>query len=115
MPPQIVPAAKGNPKAERDVGSDTFAAFGTMQAAFARTAEAVADEIAVQMRSGFSNLAEAATALLGAKTLSDAFEANAGLARKTFEAMLAGSSKLSEIGVRFATESLHPPGGARLG
>jgi hypothetical protein len=95
--------------------SNTFAAFGATQAAFARSAEAVADEVAVFMRVGFANAADAATAILGAKTFSDAFAVNTNLAHRSFEAMLAGSTKLSEIGFRFATESLKPLMAARLG
>jgi hypothetical protein len=115
-----LPPAPASPRQNPEIrpsaaASNTFAAFGATQAAFARSAEAVADEVAVFMRVGFANAADAATAILGAKTLSDAFAVNTSLARRSFEAMLAGSAKLSEIGFQFATESLKPLMAARFG
>ena len=46
--------------------------------------------------------------MIGVKTLSDAIQVNTGLLRKSYETMLAGSVRLTEIGARFATDALRP-------
>ena len=49
-------------------------------------------------RSGMAATADAAVALLGARTFAEAIEINAGLARRRVDTMFEGSARLSEIG-----------------
>ncbi|MGH7092480.1 MAG: phasin family protein [Stellaceae bacterium] len=85
--------------------SDPFAAFDAARTAFAGSTVAVADEMAGLMRLGIDSATDAATGLLAAKTLGDAFAVNAGLASRNLDAALARSLRLSEIGTRLAAEA----------
>jgi hypothetical protein len=58
--------------------------------------------------SGINVLARTATKLLAVKTLSDAIEVNAGFTCSSLEALVGGSAKLSELGVKLATETSQP-------
>lgn len=51
---------------------------------------------------------EALKSLMGCKTLNELTEAQARLAQQSFEDLLANTSKLSEMTVKVATESLAP-------
>ena len=88
--------------------AELFAAFSDSQAAFARGAEALADEVAALVRTGLANATESATAMLGARTLTDAIEANLGFARKSLDTALAGTVKVTEIGFKTASDAIHP-------
>jgi hypothetical protein len=46
--------------------------------------------------------------MLGVKTLSDAIDVNAGFACSSLDALVGGSAKLSELGVKLATEAPRP-------
>jgi hypothetical protein len=81
--------------------------------AFAHGAEAYADEMAGLMQTGFAAATDAAKAMLGAKTLTEAFEINAGFVEKSLNTMLTGSVRLTDITARLAEESLRPPMPAR--
>ena len=58
--------------------------------------------------SGMNVLARTASKLLAVKTLSDAIEVNAGFTCSSFETLVGGSAKLSEIGVKLAAETSEP-------
>jgi len=90
------------------LGNDAMSAFAASQAAFVRGLEAMATEVAGLAHSGFAAVADSATAMLGAKTLADAIEVQAGLARRSVDAAFDSSAKLSEIGVRLTTEASQP-------
>lgn len=87
---------------------DALAAFAEAQTALARGAEQIAVELAGMTRSGFAATADAAIALLGAKTFAEAVEINAGLARRSFDTMLEGSAKVSEIAVKSVADASRP-------
>lgn len=89
-------------------GDETMSAFAASQAAIVRGFEAMATEMAGLAHSGFTAVADSATALLGAKTLADAIEVQAGFARRSVDAAIDSSAKLSEIGVRLTTEASQP-------
>lgn len=76
--------------------------------AFAHGAEAYADEFAGLLQTGFATATDTAKAMLGAKTLTEAFEINAGFVRKSLDTMLTASVRLTEIAARMAEESLAP-------
>jgi phasin family protein len=76
--------------------------------AFAHGAEAYADEMAGLAQTGFANATDTAKAMLGAKTLTEAFEINAGFFRKSLDTILSGSMRLSDIAARLTEETLQP-------
>jgi phasin family protein len=90
------------------IGRTAFGALAESQTAVARGVEAMALEAAALARSGFSAAADAATALLGARNLADAFEVQAGFARRSIDAALDGSVRLSEIAVKTTAEASRP-------
>jgi len=87
---------------------DAWAAFTDMQAALARGFVEAALEVSAITRTGIAAAAAAATAMLGARTFAEAVEINAGLIRGRSDAMIAGSARLSEIGVKAVTEASRP-------
>jgi phasin family protein len=103
------PQAPGDTKqASEELWADPWSALTEAQSALARGFEAVATEVGGLTRSGIAASTEAATAMLGAKTLAEAIEINTGYARRGFDAMLGGAAKLSEIGVKAATDASRP-------
>jgi phasin family protein len=94
-----------------DLGRENLAAVLRANAAFSEGAEAIGKEMMGYARSSFEDAAEAATALLAARTLEDLVQLNTNFARASFERMLARSAKLSEMGARLANEALVPLGG----
>lgn len=91
-----------------DFGRQTFAAFGQSQAALARGLEALSAEAAGLVLSGIDATARAASKMLGVKTFSDAIEVNAGLTCSSFDTLLGGSARLSELGMKIAAEISQP-------
>ena len=70
--------------------------------------EGIAVEVTVLTRSGMAAAADAGLALLGVRTISEAVEINASLARRGVDAMIEGSARLSEIGVKAVSEASRP-------
>ena len=87
---------------------DAWTAFAEMQAALARSFEEIAVEMTGMTQSGIAATADAATAMLGARTFAEAVEINAGLVRRRADAMIEGSTRLSEIGVKAVTQISRP-------
>ena len=98
--PQPQPDRTGNPT----LMPDPVALFD----AFAHGAEAFADEMAGLVQTSFTTATDTAKAMLGARTLTEAFEINAGFIEKSLDTMLTGSVRLTDITTRFATETLRP-------
>ena len=91
-----------------DFGREAFAALFQSQTAVARGLEALTAEMTGLAISGIDVAARTATDMLGVKTLSDAMEVNAGFTRNSLDTLFGGSAKLSELGVKLATEASHP-------
>jgi hypothetical protein len=91
-----------------DFGRETFAALVQSQTAVARGLGALSAEMAGLALSGIDAAARTATDMLGVKTLSDAIEVNAGFTRSSFDTLVGGSAKLSELGVKLASEASQP-------
>ncbi len=87
---------------------DAWSVFAEAQAALARGFEQAAIEMTGMSRSGLTAASNAAIALLGARTLAEAVEINAGLARRGVDTIIEGSAKLSEIGVKAVAEASQP-------
>jgi hypothetical protein len=102
-PPAEIAAA-----APKGSGDDAAAALAQSQAALARGLEALSAEMAGLALSGMNMVARTATKLLAVKTLADAIEVNAGFTCSSFDALVGGSAKLSEIGVKLAAETCQP-------
>jgi len=101
-PNSAIPDDRGN------FGSDATAALTQSQAALARGLEALSAEMAGLALSGMNALADTARKLLAVKTLSDAIEVNAGFTCSSFDTLVGGSAKLSELGVKLAAETSRP-------
>ena len=91
-----------------DVGRQNFAAFFDSQTALARGLETLSAEIAGLALAGVDAAARTATDAISVKTIADAIEVNAGFTRRSFDALMVGSAKLSEVGLRVAAEAWHP-------
>jgi hypothetical protein len=91
-----------------DVGRQNFAAFIDSQTALARGLETLSTEITGLALAGVDAAARTATDALSVKTIADAIEVNAGLTRRSFDALMVGSAKLSEVGLKVAAEAWHP-------
>ena len=111
--PPTVETLAGTPKSASsedfgDFGREAFAAFVQSQTAVARGLEALSAELAGLALSGIDAAARTATDMLAVKTLSDAIEVNAGFTRSSFDALVGGSAKLSELGAKLAAEASQP-------
>jgi hypothetical protein len=91
-----------------DLGRQSFAAFIQSQTALARGLEALSAEITGLALSGIDAATRAATDVLAVKTFADAIELNVGFTRRNFDTLIGSSAKLSELGVRVATEASQP-------
>ena len=58
--------------------------------------------------SGIDSAARTATEMLAVKTIADAIEVNAGFSKRNFDTLIGGSAKLSELGVKLASEASQP-------
>jgi hypothetical protein len=93
---------------QTDSLEDPWIAFADAQAVLARGWEEIAAEVSRVSRSGIAAAAEAAGALLGATTFSEAVEINRALARRGTDVMIEGSARLAEIGVKAMSEISRP-------
>ena len=91
-----------------DLGREAFAALVQSHTAVARGLEALSTELAGLALSGIDAATRTATDMLAVKTLSDAIEVNAGFTRSSFDALVGGSVKLSELGAKLAAEASQP-------
>jgi hypothetical protein len=97
-----------DPEEVVDFSRETVTALAQSQAALARGLAALSAEIAGLALSGIDTAARAVTRMLGIKTLSDAIEVNASLTCSSFDALVAGSARLSELGAKLAAETSQP-------
>jgi phasin family protein len=94
-----------------DVGRENFTAVLRANAALSEGLEAIGKEVMQYARRSFEQAAETATALLAAKTLEDVVQLNTQFAKANIEGLIERSAKLSEMGVKVASEALAPLGG----
>jgi phasin family protein len=93
-----------------DLGRENFAAVLRANAALTEGIEAIGKEVMGYTRSSFETAAEAATALLAAKTFEDVVQLNTDFAKASFARMIERSTKLSEMGTKVANEAMAPIG-----
>ena len=91
-----------------DVGSQNFAALMDSQMALSRGLETLRAEITGLALAGVNAAARTATDALSVKTIADAIEVNADFTRRSFDALMVGSAKLSEMGLKVVAEAWHP-------
>ena len=106
-----VPAESESPPSDKTleaVAESPWTAFAEAQSALARGFEKAAIEATGISRSGMAATADAAVALLGARTFAEAIEINAGLARRGVDAMIEGWARLFEIGAQSITDASRP-------
>ncbi|HTQ34754.1 MAG TPA: phasin family protein [Stellaceae bacterium] len=82
--------------------------FGATQAAVASDVTAMAVELSGLARSNLTTTGDSVIALFGAKNMVDAVEIQLGFARRSLDAMSAGSTRLGEIGIRLANDAARP-------
>lgn len=87
---------------------DPLAALAQSQAALAHGLEALSAEMAGLALSGMDAVTRMASKMLGIRTLSDAIEVNAGFTCSSFDALVGGSARLSELGMKLAAETSQP-------
>jgi hypothetical protein len=87
---------------------DDWMALAAAQTVLARACEAIAAEVGGLTRSSVAAGSDAALALLDARTLAEAVEINAGLARRNLDTVVEGSARLSEIAVKAMAEAARP-------
>jgi hypothetical protein len=86
----------------------TIASIGESQTAVASNVTAMALEMNGLARANLTAASEGMAALFGAKSLVDAIEIQLGFARRSLDAMVGGSAKLGEIGLRLANDAAKP-------
>jgi len=101
MPPPAIAAAA-------EAAADSWSTVADAQSALTRGFEQFAVELAGMTRTGMVAGTDAALAMLAARTVAEAVEINAGLARRGVDAMIAGSARLSEIGLKTMAEASTP-------
>jgi hypothetical protein len=110
--PSIAPfsaAAEPGPPADRPrLEQNPFAALAQSQAALTRGLGALSAEMARMALSGIDTAARTTTQMLSVKTLSDAIAVSAGFTCSSFDTLVGGSAKLSELGVRLTAEAAQP-------
>lgn len=105
LPSDQPPASDKSPETAAETG---WTAFTEAQAALAHGFAKAAVEMNGVSRSGIAATADAAVALLGARTLAEALEINAALARRGFDTMFEASARLSEIGAEAFVDASRP-------
>src|SRR5262252_2027331 len=93
------------PKDPADLGREVIGALARSQAALARGLDAVSVEMAGLALSGMDTAGRTASKMLGIKTLCDAIEVNAGFTCNSLDALVGGSARLSELGMKLAAET----------
>jgi hypothetical protein len=108
-PAKLAPSAVA-PEVDKlaDSAADSWSAVAEAQAAFARGFEEMTVEVTGMTQAAIQAATEAAVALFGARTFSEAVEINARLARRGVDAMIEGSAKLSDIGVKAVGDASRP-------
>jgi hypothetical protein len=102
------PAAPAKAEDVGDFAREAYEAFAQSQEVMARGCEAFGLEMVGLARTGIDRAAKTASEMLAVRTLSDAIDVNAGFARASFDTFVEGSTRLSELGIKFAREAAQP-------
>lgn len=105
FPSEKPPTSDKSPEAAAETA---WTAFAEAQSALARGFEKAAVEMAGVSRSGLAATADAAVALIGARSFAEALEINAALARRGIDTAFEASARLSEIGAKTVADASRP-------
>jgi phasin family protein len=84
-------------------------------AAMAKGLEAIGQEVVGYAQDSLESAVSAARAMIGARSLADVIALNRDFTQTALESFLAKSARLSEIGIRTASEAFAPLGQRLLG
>jgi len=101
------PAPAGYPDLAA-LGRENLAAVARANAALVKGFEELGQEVAGYAQHNLVSAVDTARALVGVRTIADLVALNRKVAQATLEGALANSARLSEIGIRVATEALGP-------
>jgi Phasin protein len=87
-----------------------LAAIAHANAALVKGIEAAGREVAGFAQQNMTQAVDAARALVAVRTVADLVEINRNLAQATLDSVIAKSARLSEIGIRIATDAFGPLG-----
>jgi hypothetical protein len=90
------------------LGRENLAALARANAALVKGFEEFGQEVASCAEHSLVSAMDTARALVGIRTLADLLALNSKVAQATLEGALANSARLSEIGLRVASEALEP-------
>lgn len=85
-----------------------FEAVVQAQTVFFQGIQKIAQEMIAQAQAQFQTATAVGTAALGAKTVQEAVERNVESAKASYEKLVAGSTKLGELGVQVANDAFAP-------
>ena len=109
MPFVAIPPVPGLPYEELTAfGRDTIEAATKSNAAFSAGCEAIGQDVMAYTRTTIEQTSETARALLAARTFEDVVRLQTDLAKRSFEGLVSGSAKLSELGTTLASATLAP-------
>ena len=109
MPSMAMPPMPGLPLEELTAfGRDTIEAATKSNAAFSAGCEAIGQEVMAYTRVTIEQTSETARALLAARTFEDVVRLQTDLAKRSFECLVSGSAKLSELGASLASATFAP-------
>ena len=86
----------------------SLASVSESQRAVASDMKALALEMTGLAQTTFTDAGDSAGALIRARTLADAVEIQFGYARRSFASLIAGSTRLSEIGANLLSQTSRP-------
>jgi hypothetical protein len=117
LPPAAAVEALPAPvRREVESGADkVFSAYWAAIASFSQSQRAVASDIAEMAleigglaRGNMTAAGDSVAALCKARSMTDAVEIQLGFARRSLDALAAGSTRLGEIGLRLASDAAKP-------
>ena len=104
LPPLLPPP----PAAPVAVGGDALSALMESQAAVARGLSEMSTEMAALAQGGIDAAGRSAGEMLAARTFADALRISTAYAQQSVDALIGGSVRLSEVGVKLAAEASRP-------
>lgn len=91
-------------------GQDNLAAVAHANAAMVKGLEAIGQEVVGYAQNSLESAVSAARAMIDARSLADVIALNRDFTQTVLESFLAKSARLSEIGIRTASEAFAPLG-----
>jgi hypothetical protein len=106
--PLTSPASTRRLESLAELGRENLAAVARSNLALSEGLGAIGQELLDCAKAAVASAGETASALLAAKTMAEVIELNNGLAQHTIESLLKRSTKLGELGITTANQTLAP-------